>query len=176
MKTFRLPTELLQALAKEAEEEGTTINALVSTILIRYIEWGSTAQKLGVFSVSRPLLTTLLESADPKKLAAVARRKLPAGWRDMALFKYHDASPESIFRIISLITKYGLASVVDLRREDGEYVMSVSHTLGRNFSLMLKEGWDELIRTTYHVQPVIRFDDELITIRFSAPDADLTTD
>jgi len=174
VKTFRLPKELLLALEKDAQEEGTTVNALVSTILIRYAEWGSSERKLGVISVTRPLLATLLESADPKKLAVVARRRLPTGWRNMALFKYHDVSPESMIRLHSLITKYGLAAALDVRKEEGEYVISCSHQLGRNFSIMLKEGWDELIRTTYHVQPETRFDDELFTIRFSVPDPDST--
>ncbi|MDA4127180.1 MAG: hypothetical protein OK452_08285 [Thaumarchaeota archaeon] len=169
VKTFRLPEDVLDFLEKEAEDEGTTLNALVSSILIRHSEWGSMARKLGMISVSKSLLQAALESSRDEELVATSRKILPQGWKDMAMFKFHDFSLESMIQLFKLLTKYGYEADMDVNRVGNKYMISFRHALGPKFSLLLKNAIDELLRVSFHIQPTIETSDASVAVTFSAP-------
>jgi len=169
IKTFRLPEDLLTALEKEAEDEGTTLNALVSTILTRYSDWGSMTRKIGMISISHGVLLAALESADENKLAEAAKRIVPTGWKDMAMFKFHEFTIDSVIQLWKLITKYGWSADLDVQKDGREYLLAFRHDLGPRFSLLLANAFDETLRSSFHIQPVIEKSDASITVRFSEP-------
>ena len=171
IKTFRLPEELLLALEKDAEDEGTTLNALVSTVLARYAEWGSLAKKLGVISVSKGVLTAALDAADEDSLGVASRKTVPTAWKDMTVFRFHELTVDNLIQLWRLITKYGYPADLDVHKDGKEYLLSFRHDLGPKFSVLLANAFDETIRTLFHIQPTVESGDALITVRFTEPDA-----
>jgi hypothetical protein len=154
-------------LEEEAADEGTTLNGLVSTVMTRHVEWASLAYRLGMVTISGNMIAAALEAADEAKLDEVARKRLPGTWKDMAIFRFHDSSLETLIRLFSLNSRYSHGGEFDTKKEGNNYTLVLSHKFGRKFSLMFASGLDELLRTTYHIQPVMEFDDALIRFRFS---------
>ena len=166
VKTFRLPEDLVSSLEREADEEGTTLSALVATILLQHREWGHTADKLGIISVSKGVLLSALESADDVKLATTARKLVPPNWRDMAMFRFHSFSMDNLVQLFSLITRYGHSANMDVKKEGKRYLMTIRHPLGPRFSILIGNAIDETLRSEFHVQPSIQYGEASVVIEF----------
>jgi len=167
IKSFRLSEELVSALEAQAKEEGTTINGLCSTVLTRHVEWGALSKVLGMVSFSSGTAMALLESADPKTLAAASRRLMPEKWKGMVMFKNHELTIDGFLDLFKLITKYGYSADLDVQKNGREYRATFRHHLGPKFSLILHNAIDELLRTTFHVVPTFEVSDETLAVTFS---------
>ena len=64
LRTFRFPEELAHALDAEGQEQGMTVNALVSSILTKHVEWDAKAAKFGFIPAYKPVVTALLQASD----------------------------------------------------------------------------------------------------------------
>ena len=169
LKTFRFQEELVQALEKEAEEESTSLNALVATALARHSEWVSKARKIGMVHISKTLFETVLEAADAEKLSLLVRQRMPVVLKDMAMFWFQDESLEGIVRLLTLIARFSWGQDLAVYKDGRHYVVSMKHGFGPRFSQVLKDEIDELLRSIYHIQPKVEVSDSLVTFTFDEP-------
>ena len=68
LKTIRMDKDLDDALDKDAEEHGVSENALISSILAKYIEWDRYAEKFGRVSLPSEALKAIIEATEQDKL------------------------------------------------------------------------------------------------------------
>jgi Lhr-like helicase len=169
LKTLRLPEELALSLEKEAEEEGTTLNALCSSALTKHVEWWSRAQKLGFISTSKAMFKSVLEATDDDRLAIAVRENMPTAWKDMAMFWFGNTSLDTMIRLFTNIFKYGWEVDMSIKTKDKEYTVVLSHELGPKFSLVLMNAIDELFRKESHIQPKFEVENAMVTVHFSVP-------
>ena len=73
LRTIRIDRDLDDALNKDARENDITENALISSILVKYIEWDRYAKKFGRVSLLNETLKSIIEATEPDKLEAAAK-------------------------------------------------------------------------------------------------------
>jgi hypothetical protein len=169
LRTFRFSEELTHALEAEAEDQGLTLNALVSSILTRHIEWDTRAAKFGYIPVYKPMFTWLLQTSDEESLSRLGRTLLPAMWKEMASFWFQDSSEERILDLLSIRSRYLPFIQTEVKREGRKHTIVTHHDLCPNWSIVMRSAYDELVRTSFHAQPTIVTGQTVVTVEFSIP-------
>jgi hypothetical protein len=169
LRTFRFTEELVHALEAEAEEQGTTVNALVSSILSKHAEWDSKAAKFGFVLVYKPIFMELLQGMDNGSLDRVGRTVVPAMWKEMASFWFGDSSENKILDLLSMRSRHLPYIQTEVKKEGRVYTIVSHHDLGPKWSIVLHGALDEMIRKSFHVQPTITMGDTVVTAEFSVP-------
>jgi ribosomal protein L25 (general stress protein Ctc) len=62
LRTIRIDKELDDALYNDAQENDINENALISSILVKYIEWDRYAKKIGRVTLPKEALKSIIES------------------------------------------------------------------------------------------------------------------
>ena len=70
--TLRSDSIILNKLQHEAEQKDTSVNALVTHIIRRHIDWHSNATKAGFVTVRRGLLIDLINRLPDKEISSIA--------------------------------------------------------------------------------------------------------
>jgi hypothetical protein len=68
LRTIRIDKDLDDTLNKAAKENGVSENALISSILAKYVEWDRYSQKFGFVSLPSEALKAIIEATEPDKL------------------------------------------------------------------------------------------------------------
>jgi hypothetical protein len=169
LRTFRFPEELAHLLEAEAQEQGMTLNALVSLVLTRHMEWDAKAAKFGYIPVYKPLLVSLLQASDEESLNQMGRTMLAPMWKEMASFWFHDSSEERILDLLSMRSRHLPYVQSEVRKEGRKCTIVTHHDLGPKWSIVLHGAFDELVRKFFHAQPTISVGDTVVTVDFPIP-------
>lgn len=167
LRTLRLPEDTLKLLETEAEEDGVSLNTLVSGVLLDYVLWSRRAKKFGFVTISKQLMRALLNSTDPEKLEKSVRETYPSILKSMAMFWYNDASPTSIIKVLGLISTRNWFVEMTQKEEGKDYTMTFHHDLGPNFSLFMKSMLDSTIRNEFRSRPIFQEGESSITVQFT---------
>ena len=169
LRTFRFSGELAEALEAEAQEQGMTLNAVVSSILTKYVEWDAKAGKFGFIPTYKPIFKSLLQASDEESLDRVGRAVVAPMWKEMASFWLHDSSGERILDLLSMRSRHLPFVQSEVTREGRKYTIVTHHDLGPKWSVVMRGAFDELVRTSFHAQPTISAGETVVTAEFSAP-------
>jgi hypothetical protein len=151
--TFRLDSEVVESLQKEADNREITLNVLVNQVLRRYNEWDAMEIKLGMMPVPKQLLTTLIDKAI--SIAKEEGIKDVDGYRDdiikeaakIAFNLMKDSvlfmkNKYNLWVVLAVLQEYMKVSGIksDHRMEgSGKHIFVIQHELGENWSLFTKE-------------------------------------
>jgi hypothetical protein len=169
LRTFRFSEELARALESEAQEQGMTLNALVSSILTKHVEWDARAAKFGFIPTYKPVLMALLQASDEESLDRIGRTILAPMWKEMASFWFHDSSEDRILDLLSMRSRHIPYIQSEVNREGRKCTIVTHHDLGPNWSIALHGALDELVRKSFHAQPTITVGDTIVTAEFLLP-------
>jgi len=159
----------MRSLESEAEGSSITLNAHVSSILTKHIEWDAKAAKFGYIPTYKPIFMELLHAVDDESLRQMGRTILPAMWKEMASFWFEDSSIERILDLLSLRSRHLPYIQTEVKRQGRTCVIVSHHDLGPKWSIVLQSAYDELIRKFFHAQPKTSLGDTVVTAEFSIP-------
>jgi len=169
LRTFRFPEELAQAVDAEAQEQGMTLNALVSSILTKHVEWDAKAAKFGFIPSYKPVVTALLQASDEASLDRIGRTVVAPMWKEMASFWFQNSSEESILDLLSMRSRHLPFVQSEVKRDGRRLTIVTHHELGPKWSIVMRGAFDELVRTSFRAQPTIGAGDTIVTVEFSVP-------
>jgi len=169
LRTFRFPEELARTLEAEAQEQGITLNALVSSILTKHVEWDEKAAKFGYIPTYKPIFQGLLQASDDESLDRLGRAVLAPMWKEMASFWFQDSSENRILDFLSLRSRHLPYVQTEVNREGRKCTIVTHHDLGPKWGVVLHSAFDELVRKSFHAQPTISVGDTVVTVEFSIP-------
>jgi hypothetical protein len=86
LRTIRIDKDLDDALDKDSEEHGVGENALISSVLTKYIEWDRYAEKFGRVSLPGEVLRAIIEATEPGKLRTAAEEFEESVPKDYIMF------------------------------------------------------------------------------------------
>ncbi len=167
LRTFRLPADMLVSLEGEAESGGITLNSKLSSILTRYLEERE-SENLGLVTIPKQLLLSLLEATDDATLTDVLGKNMPTVWKSMMSYLYHDTSLDSAVRLAGLLVSRMGGVNMKISVEGKRYTVSYFHDYGQKFSLAFKALILDVLNE-YHVQPKIEALSNSVTATFSVP-------
>ena len=138
--TLRLDSIILNKLQREAEQKDTSVNALVSHVVRRHIDWHSNAAKAGFVTVRRGLLIDLINRLPDKEISSIAEYIAKKETKDFVLLLRNEYNIESALDVIETwikISGHPYRHEVNYTRHS--YV--IQHDMGRNWSLYMAEQY-----------------------------------
>ena len=151
--TFRVDTQVIEELQKEADNNEFSLNILVNQVLKRYVDWYRYEKKLGMVPVPTIVLCDLID--ETMKIAAemgvmdidIHRNKMIKKAAETSLSVIRDS-------VLYMKKEYNLWTVLDVLQEymkvsgftsdhkiepNRKHVFIIHHELGENWSLFAKE-------------------------------------
>jgi hypothetical protein len=105
--TFRLDSELLDALKEEAEQKRTSLNTLISQVLRLHMEYHTFASKGGMISMPKSLLMRLMERLEEKEVIQLSEHIAKNDLKDTILMMKSEYTAESVMDFIESWTRVG---------------------------------------------------------------------
>ena len=166
LRGVRIPKQLNELLQKDANAENRTVSALVVSILTKYGEWDRFTQKFGFVTVPRSMYKRMIETMD-EQAYLTATNEAPSTFLEMIRFWYKRVDPEIICAFCERLSKYVGTTRCEIEDKDGDYIITLEHDFGMNYSNQLKRVYDMVIRETLRIEPKIEITNNSIFIRFS---------
>lgn len=142
LRTIRIDKELDDALYSDAQENDINENALISSILVKYIEWDRYAKKIGRVTLPKEVLKSFIESTDINKLESAAKEYAASTPKDIIVFTYKKFDIESILLHLSILGKYSGAFKYELQIDhERQYTITMHHNFGEKFSYWLEQAF-----------------------------------
>jgi hypothetical protein len=141
LRTIRIDKDLDDALDKDAKEHGVSENALISSILAKYIEWDRYAEKFGRVSLPGEALKAIIEATEPDKLRSAAEEFTASVPKDYIMFHYRKLDIEACLSHLSFLSRYAGMFKYEVQTEQARnYTVMVHHKFGEKWSYWLKES------------------------------------
>lgn len=151
--TFRLDTNVIEELQREADEGEFSLNILVNHVLRRYVEWDRYEKKLHMIPVPTTLLSKLIDEiinlAADEAISELNfhRDKIIKNVAETAFSVIKDSvlfmkKKYNLWTVLDVLQEYMKVSGImsDHRIEPGRrHVFIIQHELGENWSLFAKE-------------------------------------
>jgi hypothetical protein len=138
--TLRFDSIVLNKLQREADQKDTSVNAVISGIIRRHIDWYSNAAKAGFVTVRRGLLIDLINRLSDKEISCLAEYIAKKETKDFVLLLRNEYNIESSLDVIETwikISGHPYRHEVNYTRHS--YV--IQHDMGKNWSLYMAEQY-----------------------------------
>jgi hypothetical protein len=141
-RSFRFEIDVLKVLDEEAERMGISVNALVGTVLRRYINFTRYLSKIDMVVVNRELLTSLMGQLGEDELYQMGLKLGQTVLSDTVMFWKKEMTDRAVMEYIEkIICRYGHLGTYDEKQlPGGGMVIVVRHRLGKKGSRFL-EGY-----------------------------------
>lgn len=171
LKTIRIDKDLDDALDKDAKEHGVSENALISSILVRYVDWDRYSQKFGRVSLPNEALKAIIEATDPCKLKAAAEEFAASVPKDYVMFRYRKLDIETCLLHLSFLSKYAGMFNYELQVEqERNYTITIHHKFGEKWSYWLKESISSgMFKNILGITPKIHLSKSSVVFTFLLP-------
>ncbi len=169
LRTVRLSWELEGLLQTDAQSKRTSMNGLITAILLRYAEWDRFAEKFGVVTLSADLFRALMESVGETELERIANdfgARLP---NEAMLFWFKKADLDAFLRYLSLNSRYGNLGAYELEVDGRIHRISIRHDYGENWSKFLRLFLGSILEKSLGIVPRFRVSKNGILVSFTAP-------
>jgi hypothetical protein len=166
LKTIRISESLASTLQKDAADEGTTVNALINTILSQYYGWGKMAREFGLVSINKPIFMRLIEEVSDETLVRLGRQELLSTWKGMAEYWLHDSTPDKMMEVLRLRARLDRQTESRTTQDKDTYTIVFRNDFGPRFSIACESALREFVKQSFHVEPKISRGDTVVTARF----------
>jgi hypothetical protein len=155
LRTIRLSEELETKLETISGDKGIALNALVSSILTKYVLWDALTERFGFVTIPKTLFKDMVDAVDPDRLQELARVHSHQMMKDMMMFWFQDTRVENFLEFLTRRGRYGLDIKVELKREGNNVTLIVTHDFGQNYTSYLRTALDTEFRTLFKIVPTI---------------------
>ena len=169
LRSFRLPAELEEIIAKDAEAKGLSVNALVASILTKYSQWDRYADKFGLVTITRAGLRAMIEGLDEESAEKVARETGAQNPREMTLFWFKKHSLDTFLSYLNIMCRYGRVGEYEVEMDGRNCTILFHHGLGLNVSKYHGYFFTEAIREIVGVPVRTEAGRNTLVLRFQKP-------
>ena len=137
--TFRIYSDAVTKLRKEANEKDISFNTLVNQILKNHVEWHSVAANAGFISVRRGFVKTIIDRLSDEEVKLLAEHIAKTTNHDILMLFENKINTESA---INFLEAWLRASGFPYRyqlKEDNTHSFVIQHDMGSRWALYLGE-------------------------------------
>ncbi|WXG47241.1 MAG: hypothetical protein WED05_11375 [Candidatus Atabeyarchaeum deiterrae] len=164
LRTIRITQELDDLLKVDAQESNLSVNALIDKIMMKYTEWDRHAKKFGFVSLSSETFRSILNEVDDSGAERLGLNLGGSVGKALTMFWFRKVNLENFLELISLYGKYTGDFTCQITQNGKGYMITLHHSLGRKWSVYLKNFISEFIRTVTGVLPQTDISDASIVI------------
>lgn len=154
MKTFRLDHSIVSELEQEAKKQGATLNGLVCRVLRRYVTIEAKISEFGMISFPKEDFIKIIEEIPDERIAEIGKKIGKSTSKDIMLTLFGEISLETVRQFLTIfICGYSnWVNVHEIEEEDG-IEFRITHSLGRKWSMFIKNYVETLLETIINLKP-----------------------
>lgn len=161
--TFRLPSDNLEQLCKEAETRQISVNTLVNQIINEHLDWHLYAAQAKLYYVPRPFISRVLEKFNEQQLADLAEASAKKDFVDIGLLLRGEFTISSF---LSILENWSRISDIPYRTEENETTRKIiiEHNMGSKYSYLFKEIYRRLLENAFETKTQFDITDNTIVL------------
>ncbi|MGH9953069.1 MAG: hypothetical protein ACRD5J_15740 [Nitrososphaeraceae archaeon] len=163
--TFRLPSDNLEQLCKEAETRQISVNTLVNQIVNEHLDWHLYAAQAKLYYVPKPFISRILERFTEQQLSELAEASAKKDFVDIGLLLRGEFTMSSF---ISILENWSRVSDIPYRAEEIENTQKIiiEHNMGSKYSYLFKEIYRLLLENSFEIKAKFDITDNTIVLAF----------
>ena len=165
---MRIPNYINTILEKDADFKGVSVNALISMIMTKYVEWDRYIERFGGITIKPQAFKEILDLADDDKLADIAKRSGSRFPREFVLFWFKRANLETYLESLKILCKYKGYARYELESEGSEYTIILIHDLGEKWSKFLRYVVEGGMGSITGIVPKFEVNHDSLIVRFKS--------
>jgi hypothetical protein len=161
--TFRLPSENLEQLNKEAETRQISMNTLVNQIINEHLDWHLYAAQAKLYYVPKPFISRVLERFTEQQLVDLAEASANKDFVDIGLLLRGEFTISSF---LSILENWSRISDIPYRTEENEATQKIiiEHNMGPKYSYLFKEIYRRLLENAFETKTQFDITDNTIVL------------
>ena len=161
--TFRLPSDNLDQLCKEAETRQISVNTLVNQIINEHLDWHLYAAQAKLYYVPKPFISRVLEKFTEQQLADLAEASAKKDFVDIGLLLRGEFTISSF---LSILENWSRISDIPYRTEENETTQKIiiEHNMGSKYSYLFKEIYRRLLENAFETKTQFDTTDNTIVL------------
>jgi hypothetical protein len=169
IRSFRISLETDKELRKEAALRGISLNALVSQIFKKFIEWDRYTERYGFVTITRDGFQAIHEAVDEDTLMGVAKDIGERNPGEATSFWFKKVDLNTLLSWLTLHCKYGRIAECEIQRKDAEYTIALYHAMDEKYSRFLANMYAQAPRKFGQVEPRFVTTKNSVTFTFETP-------
>lgn len=163
--TFRLPSDNLEQLCKEAETRQISVNTLVNQIVNEHLDWHLYAAQAKLYYVPKPFISRILEKFTEQQLSELAEASAKKDFVDIGLLLRGEFTMSSF---LSILENWSRISDIPYRAEEIENTQKIiiEHNMGSKYSYLFKEIYRLLLENSFKTKADFDTTDNTIVLTF----------
>ena len=163
--TFRLPSDNLEQLCKEAETRQISVNTLVNQIVNEHLDWHLYAAQAKLYYVPKPFIARILEKFSEQQLSDLAKASAKKDFVDIGLLLRGEFTMSSF---LSILENWSRISDIPYRAEeiDNTQKIIIEHNMGSKYSYLFKEIYRLLLEDSFETKAKFDIMDNTIVLTF----------
>lgn len=163
--TFRLPSDNLEQLCKEAETRQISVNTLVNQIVNEHLDWHLYAAQAKLYYVPKPFISRALEKFTEQQLSELAEASAKKDFVDIGLLLRGEFTMSSF---LSILENWSRISDIPYRTEEIENTQKIiiEHNMGPKYSYLFKEIYRLLLENSFEIKANFDITDNTIVLTF----------
>ena len=163
--TFRLPSDNLEQLCKEAETRQISVNTLVNQIVNEHLDWHLYAAQAKLYYVPKPFISRILERFTEQQLNDIAEASAKKDFVDIGLLLRGEFTISSF---LSILENWSRISDIPYRAEeiDNTQKIIIEHNMGSKYSYLFKEIYRRLLENVFETRVQFDITDNTIVLTF----------
>ena len=163
--TFRLPSNLIDGLRKEAESDRISLNSLVTKIFANHIQWEKYERKVGLLPMTRTFLEEVINQLSEEQIAGLAQKAEKETFKNILTFMRESHSIEDFIFILRTWLNVSWMQH-NIEERDGYYRFHIQHDLGIKWSLYVKILVSELSEDILNKKVQVKISASTVTLVF----------
>jgi hypothetical protein len=163
--TFRLPSDNLEQLCKEAETRQISVNTLVNQIVNEHLDWHLYAAQAKLYYVPKPFISRILERFTELQLSELAEASAKKDFVDIGLLLRGEFTMSSF---LSILENWSRISDIPYRAEEIQNTQKIiiEHNMGSKYSYLFKEIYRLLLENSFEIKAKFDITDNTIVLTF----------
>lgn len=141
--TFRLDSDLINEIKKDAELEKINVNSYITKILVNHLLWERYERKLGLLPMTKPFIKHALQNMNDSEIVHLAQEVEKDTFSDILNFMKGNYTVNDFVEILRSWL-YVAWMQHDVNTDDKTYTFKINHDLGEKWSLYVKTLVTEL--------------------------------
>jgi hypothetical protein len=166
LRTFRLPSQLDEALVSYSKQDKLTLTDQLVSILTKYVEYDRDAQKFGFVSFGRGTFERFL-GALPEGILAELASSSAVDVIEYIDFRYQKRDLPSLLSAIGVFSKYQRRFDYESTEDESGVTIVMRTDMGEKFVTFLTERWKAAIAAVLGATPLVEREKNQVTFKIT---------
>ncbi len=158
--SIRMDQELEDFLNREAEAKHLTFNNLVNSILQRYSEFDTFAERFGFVTITKNTFQALVSAINEDEMDKIAKDISSLALKEFTFFKYSDPGIKAFINFLELQCNYGGLGMFEEKIQGLDHKIIVRHNIGIKVSKILGKIFSQTLKRMADIEVTVEDESE----------------